>query len=39
MPRKLTGAVFGEVPTGDFGPDDPSERELRRRGKIKEGTW
>lgn len=29
----------GEVPTGDFGPDEPSERELRRREKIEEGTW
>jgi len=29
----------GEVPTGGFGPDDPSERELRRREKIKEGSW
>jgi dihydrofolate reductase len=29
----------GEVPTGGFGPDQPSERELRRREKIKEGAW
>jgi dihydrofolate reductase len=29
----------GEVRTGGFGPDEPSERELRRREKIKEGTW
>jgi dihydrofolate reductase len=29
----------GEVPTGGFGPDEPSERELRRREAIKEGTW
>jgi dihydrofolate reductase len=29
----------GAVPTGGFGPDDPSERELRRREKIAEGTW
>jgi len=29
----------GDVPTGDFGADEPSERELRRREKIKEGTW
>ena len=29
----------GEVPTGGFGPDEPSERELRRRKQIEEGTW
>ena len=29
----------GEVPTGDFGPDDPSERELQRREQIKAGSW
>ena len=29
----------GEVPTGDFGADEPSERELLRREKIEEGTW
>jgi dihydrofolate reductase len=29
----------GEVPTGGFGPDEPSERELRRRGQIEEGNW
>ena len=29
----------GEVRTGDFGADDPSDRELRRREKMKEGTW
>ena len=29
----------GEVPTGDFGANEPSERELRRREKIKEGAW
>ena len=29
----------GEVPTGSFGPDQPSERELRRREAIAEGTW
>ena len=29
----------GDVPTGDFGADEPSERELRRREQIKAGTW
>jgi hypothetical protein len=29
----------GAVPTGGFGPDDPSERELRRREQIEQGTW
>ena len=29
----------GEVRTGGFGPDEPSERELRRRAQIREGTW
>jgi dihydrofolate reductase len=29
----------GEVPTGSFGPDQPSERELARREKMAEGTW
>ena len=29
----------GEVPTGGFGPDQPSERELRRRDAIRKGTW
>jgi dihydrofolate reductase len=32
-------APAGEVPTGDFGDDEPSERELRRRERIKEGAW
>ena len=29
----------GEVPTGDFGPDDPSAEERARREKIQAGTW
>jgi dihydrofolate reductase len=29
----------GTVPTGGFGPDDPSEREVRRRERIKQGSW
>jgi dihydrofolate reductase len=29
----------GEVPTGSFGPDQPSERELARREKMAAGTW
>lgn len=29
----------GGVPTGGFGPDEPSERELRRRQQIKESIW
>ena len=28
----------GEVPTGDFGADEPSERELKRRERIEERT-
>ncbi len=39
------GVVFttyepaGDVPTGSFGPDEPSPAELERRRKIKEGRW
>ena len=29
----------GEVPTGSFGPDQPTERELARRAKMEAGTW
>ena len=29
----------GQVPTGDFGPDDPSAEERARREKIQAGTW
>jgi dihydrofolate reductase len=37
-----TVAVYepgGEVPTGDFGDETPSEAELARRAKIARGDW
>lgn len=40
-----TGVTFatyepaGEVPTGSFGDDAPSEAELQRREKMREGSW
>ena len=29
----------GQVPTGTFGDDNPSEEELERREKMEAGTW
>jgi dihydrofolate reductase len=35
----LTYEPGGEVPTGSFATQQPSEAELERRGKIEAGTW